>query len=466
MRLGLPIFSSCLAKRQCPGSRDPTTFVDESSKFGRWEPVNVRRSSLLPTRAATRPRTSQTSSRVNSKEQPRGAIERDDSPPSPYRSTPDSEDVSVLAATTTPNEEPFHLQNPPSLLSHIARIVSPQAEQVQLLHLFSETVAPSGEFYFSKAHRHHSRLLHYISEVSSNTLLDCSIRAVTLAQLGRSEPSPTAAALVCYGKALRLLASTLQDKVAGLSDETLAATILLSWYETLSSDTSTLWIKHAGGVSVLLKMRGPARHRTGFGRELFLTYRPNLVVQAMGAKEACLLDDPAWRGLTSQIQEDLAAAGLTEENQFFYTDAEEFWSELARFPALVRDARRMRAKTVGEATSESRALAVRVRAFQACFEKSFRACQAALKETGFEYTVDSAAGPLFPLACQYASQYVASIDTTYASVTLITESLLRGLEQGKKLIAESKLEERFNKDIPPKSVNPHGLKFAQKIIAG
>lgn len=148
-------------------------------------------------------------------------------------------------------------------------ISSPELEQDQLFHQFTEAISPSGQTYLSQAHRQHGRLMQRISSVTtSNLLLNNAIRAVTLAHMGRSQQSSIfgASAMPFYGKALRLLNTALPDGEKGLSDETLAATILLSWYEMFSSGFGVPWIKHAGGAATLIKMRGPARHRTGMQR--------------------------------------------------------------------------------------------------------------------------------------------------------------------------------------------------------
>ncbi len=350
----------------------------------------------------------------------------------------------------------------------ITGVPSPSAEQVQLFHQLAEVIAPSGQVYLSKAHKQHARLMERIAGVpADDALLNNAVRAVTLAHIGRSQGSKShnVSALPIYVTALHLLNAALADRRKALLDETLAATVLLSWYEMFQSEAGAVpWIKHADGVATLIKMRGPARHRTGFGRELFLTYRLNFVPQALMSGAPCLLDGPEWRVLTKGIQDDMRANGMVDENTLFYESAEMFWSELARFPGLVREVRNLAAAGEDD-PSEIQDLVERIKAFQTNFDDVFAQCNSALEETDYVHSTDSDDKPIFPIAYQYAKQYVASLHTTYWTVATITYYLLRKLDPSTKENPMYDLEPKNNNRAKGSlSLNVNGLKFAGGLL--
>lgn len=108
-----------------------------------------------------------------------------------------------------------------------------------------------------------------------NRLLDAAVRAVSLVHLGRLQGSRTyiEESKPWYGATLRQLNAALGDNEEGMAPETLAATILLSFYEMFASNSNQSWIQHAGGAGALMRARGPEAHRFGFDREMFIAYR-------------------------------------------------------------------------------------------------------------------------------------------------------------------------------------------------
>jgi Fungal specific transcription factor domain len=98
----------------------------------------------------------------------------------------------------------------------------------------------------------------------SNTLLDNTFRAVSLARLSLLYRNPNLMheSRKLYGRSLVLLNKALSDQRQGRSSETLSATILFSFYEMFSSSHETSagydsWVKHAGGAGALMRLRGP-----------------------------------------------------------------------------------------------------------------------------------------------------------------------------------------------------------------
>lgn len=90
-----------------------------------------------------------------------------------------------------------------------------------------------------------------------------------------------------YYEAVRSLRIAFGDEKEALSDETLCAAVLLSWYEVgvrfrglkkgahaakvLADNLDESWLTHICGTSHIIKLRGPSRHRSGFGLALLET---------------------------------------------------------------------------------------------------------------------------------------------------------------------------------------------------
>ena len=181
----------------------------------------------------------------------------------------------------------------------------PDLEQQQLLHIFTSSIAPpvlDRSTAGVAALPNHGRWLARLPPLTGrNKLLDSAVRAVALAHLGlvHGLKSFLIEARPLYGKVLHLLSLALGNSIEALSAETLGATILLSLYEMFASSSSKSWLRHAGGASALIRIRGPARHRYGFHRELYLSYRHTLVTEACRSRVHCFLEEPEWRELAA-----------------------------------------------------------------------------------------------------------------------------------------------------------------------
>ncbi len=94
----------------------------------------------------------------------------------------------------------------------------------------------------------------------------------------------------------------IKDPEEGLSADTLCATVILSFYEVFNCTDQNSWIKHAGGTGHLICLRGPDRHRSGFGCSVFIACRHSLIMEAFSTRTPCFLDAPPWRKLCREIQ--------------------------------------------------------------------------------------------------------------------------------------------------------------------
>ncbi|KAL4864450.1 hypothetical protein BDV12DRAFT_188882 [Aspergillus spectabilis] len=113
-----------------------------------------------------------------------------------------------------------------------------------------------------------------------------AIRALTSLRMGAAQGNKEA--ILCarhmYSRGIKHLAYLLQTKAAALSNETLAAAILL------------------GGYEHLLCTRGPSAHKSGMGRTLVLCWRPYIVADAFIHGMPCFLGDLEWTHLSLSRQ--------------------------------------------------------------------------------------------------------------------------------------------------------------------
>ncbi|KAG8163476.1 hypothetical protein KVR01_006773 [Diaporthe batatas] len=98
-----------------------------------------------------------------------------------------------------------------------------------------------------------------------------------------------------YSKALREVNRAIQDPAQVKSDQTLAAVLLLAFYETLASTRERLdeYVNHIKGAAQLVKMRGPRQQETDEGAEMFaMTRNQFLAIRSMSP--AVENDDYTW----------------------------------------------------------------------------------------------------------------------------------------------------------------------------
>lgn len=134
-----------------------------------------------------------------------------------------------------------------------------------------------------------------------------------------------------YSHGIRHLACLLQSRAA-LTDETLAAAILLGGYEVLDGNTDRSWIIHSRGIRHLLCARGPAAHVHGIGRTLMLSWQPFVVADAFINSDPCFLGDPEWARVSvgSESAEDQEQSG-----SMLVQTMDHAFNEVARCPGYL-----------------------------------------------------------------------------------------------------------------------------------
>jgi hypothetical protein len=135
-----------------------------------------------------------------------------------------------------------------------------------------------------------------------------------------------------YNRGLRQLRRHLQCRSSRLTNETLAAAMLLSVYEMIDGSGTDSWLQHSGGIAHLLRLRGWRKHRDDFGHTLYLSYRCFLVAEAFIKGEKCMFEDPEWQRLIDQTIEANERNGRTS----VLGDISEYaFKEIVKCPGLI-----------------------------------------------------------------------------------------------------------------------------------
>ncbi|CAG8898087.1 unnamed protein product [Penicillium egyptiacum] len=148
-----------------------------------------------------------------------------------------------------------------------------------------------------------------------NRVLDATIRSFTAHHFGRTTKNTqmVSYARSAYGEALRGLRKSLETPAQGLSSHIFCAVVLLCMYEVnnfhseivhlsvtdhmqLFTDTETpeSWMKHARGLSQLVRIRGPDRYNAELDITLLKAARGLIVMHSMFSGEECFLASDEW----------------------------------------------------------------------------------------------------------------------------------------------------------------------------
>ena len=314
-------------------------------------------------------------------------------------------------------------------------LFSPVMEQNQLLSCFASSIVPGDQSGLPKGFRNHSRWMSHLPDFSGgDALLDTSVRAVTLAHLGRLQNNDVYLneSRPYYGKALRLLNASLLDDTKGLSSQTLSATILLSFYEMFSSEENESWIRHAGGAGTLMRIRGPWKHRHGFDREIYLSFRHALIIESFERDRPCFLDEPEWRALAKAVHEDVRSSGIVGDRVEVFDTSNEFFLEMVQIPALMVHARRLdeRARLLGSKEAAKQDVTQRGTKHRTNMKSIFNGFSAAIRNLGHAPTSYVSGDPVIPIYYKFDNVFIASLHTGYWSMLILLNLILRELEPG------------------------------------
>ena len=325
--------------------------------------------------------------------------------------------------------------NLPLDLSWNTPIYSPYLAQEQLLNTFASAIGAGGPQSLPRQMQNHTRWLAQLPSYFGRSLLDAAIRAVSMVHFGRISNSEVLVqeSRQFYGNALRLLNKALTDQGDGMASETLSATVLLSFYEMFASSSNSSWLQHAGGAGLLMRLRGPDRHRHGLDRDCFLAYRHTIVIEAFQRDEECFLAKPEWLELSKQVHEEMRVTGISPERREIFDLGEEFYLENVHIPATFRDARHT-GFVKGTLSPEGfhnflEGLLERTRQHRYKLKSINVRFRAALQKTGLETTSRLTSDKVFPLQYVYVNVFIASTNVGYWTIMLLLNMVLKEAEK-------------------------------------
>ncbi|KAJ5602054.1 hypothetical protein N7510_011588 [Penicillium lagena] len=129
-----------------------------------------------------------------------------------------------------------------------------------------------------------------------NQTLDATIRCFTANHCGRviQDEQMVRFSRSAYGEALHRLRRSLQNPEESFSSHIFCAVLFTDTHDPES------WMKHAGGLSHLVKIRGPARYRNEFDNALFKHARGLIVMHSMFSGQPCFLASSNWHEMMQE----------------------------------------------------------------------------------------------------------------------------------------------------------------------
>ncbi|KAL6720354.1 hypothetical protein ACLMJK_002275 [Lecanora helva] len=312
--------------------------------------------------------------------------------------------------------------------STLVAIISPSSYQCQLFSSFIDSISynRSGVGRLAPADQCHSLWMAAIArrtEISSTLLW--SIRAISLSHLGlqMQDRSLIHNSRNMYGRALLKLNKALQDPVEGLSSDTLSATVLLSFYEMMACTERHSWVRHAGGAGNLIRLRGPDRHRDGFGRIIFLSCRYTMILEAYQTRTPCFLALPEWRQLSRELE-------ATSESRCPLTSArEDIFQTAVDVPGYVSAS--INYMTNGSRdTTNLRNLVSQGHGYRSNYKHLHARFVEILEDAGQAPTMTASVSDdkLFPIVYQFPNNLIGSFYCSNWSFTIMLNVVLIGLE--------------------------------------
>ncbi|CEI61936.1 hypothetical protein FVEN_g2983 [Fusarium venenatum] len=132
---------------------------------------------------------------------------------------------------------------------------------------------------------------------SSSSTRSLAIRALAAVYFGKTNSDKRIFDLGTreYVKALKKVHTDLSSSTAALEWDTLVSVLCLCMFETIAFTDKNGWLRHYEGISQLVKLRGPWRHRTPLDRELLRQCRFEIIVCALIKRCHCYLEMADWQ---------------------------------------------------------------------------------------------------------------------------------------------------------------------------
>ncbi|KAH7382955.1 hypothetical protein BKA64DRAFT_582795 [Cadophora sp. MPI-SDFR-AT-0126] len=144
-------------------------------------------------------------------------------------------------------------------------------------------------------------LLPMLKSESANSHLSLAFSAVAMASLAnrpntKGQRMLFSQAIGQYTKALKATNLALQTPAHQKTDATLAAILMLGFFETVASEKSNAmaWYSHVDGAVQLVKMRGRKQLRTKAGYSLFIAVRQQMLVSVLSGSKPLTMGAEWW----------------------------------------------------------------------------------------------------------------------------------------------------------------------------
>ncbi|RFU27897.1 hypothetical protein B7463_g8446, partial [Scytalidium lignicola] len=304
-----------------------------------------------------------------------------------------------------------------SSLAHVVPFYSPIAYQSQLLSIF--IIEMSRQRAMPRDIRLFTNWLSQVPEhLGHNSALDSAVSCLGLHISGLTSGSKdlVGESRRLYGRALSNLQRSISSRDAGLSSETLCATMMLSLYELFACTEDSSWVKHSGGAGQLIKLRGPKRHKSGFDRDMFNAFKGVIVLKSIATETSCFLDNPKWESIS-------IGDARNPEDTGFVALCDELTALMVRCPALLQQKNTC-------AHSENRRLIQEPIKSLSNLQDSFLLWNQKLIASGASPTLvlSKPTDSLFPFVHNYECSSIASLWCHYYAVMIIINKAIEELE--------------------------------------
>ncbi|KAF7160434.1 hypothetical protein CNMCM6106_007914 [Aspergillus hiratsukae] len=179
----------------------------------------------------------------------------------------------------------------------------------------------------------------YVADVlGTNPALDAAVFCVTSVFMGRSNQDVALqkSSREMYSKALVSLGGMIRHDKIMRSRESVSTSILLSLFEAYSQTSEDSWAQHAAGAALLMSMRGPQSHLTGFDRCLYLSFRSFLAASAFIEGKPCFFEKPEWQSLIYEIRkQDMADPRADGTISAIIDVTDRLFMEVVKIPGLM-----------------------------------------------------------------------------------------------------------------------------------
>lgn len=168
------------------------------------------------------------------------------------------------------------------------------------------------------------------SRIGHNIALDAAVACLVHAHssLIHNRDADEIAPVVLYLRAIQKLQICLEDRVQGLSPNTLCASVLLSLVEALAGPRkNNQYLAHVGGAGRLMELGGPAMCQDPFAKKILQFNRGGIIITSVYQRRQCFLTSPEWRDVAFD------KTGLGPED-CLHTD---LLHKMADFPAILRE---------------------------------------------------------------------------------------------------------------------------------